>query len=226
MKYHTCLSITVLIVVFSGCRSKSNAEQTDSRRPNIIFIMSDDHAAHAITAYGGIYDELAPTPNIDRLADEGMLLRNVFCTNAICGPSRACILTGKYSHVNGYYKNVYGGQFNTDQWTFPEALQKNGYQTGLFGKWHLGSNYPYRPMDRGFDEWLGQGDGGTGTTDDWFDNDRVNDHYWYNGERVQRDGYAPDVFFDAAVDFIQQSDKPFFAYLATYMPHSPHTLQE
>ncbi len=84
-------------------------------------------------------------------------------------------------------------------------------------------------MDRGFDEWLGQGDGGTGTTDDWFDNDRVNDYYWHNGKREQRNGFAPDVFYDAAINFIRenrQNNQPFFLYLPTYLPHNPHTLPD
>ena len=111
MKRTSFLRISILLLVTGliGCQS---AQQGSARQPNIIYFMSDDHAAHAISAYGGIYDEYAPTPNIDRLAEEGMLLENVFCTNSICGPSRATILTGKYSHMNGYYKNESGGRFN------------------------------------------------------------------------------------------------------------------
>ena len=100
MKFDKILSyaaLSIMIGACAGCQSKSNEKKAASSSPNIIFIMSDDHAAQAITAYGGIYDELAPTPNIDRLAEEGIILHNVFCTNAICGPSRACILTGKYN---------------------------------------------------------------------------------------------------------------------------------
>jgi hypothetical protein len=109
-----------------------------------------------------------------------------------------------------------------------DVFKASGYRTGMFGKWHLGSNYPFRPIDRGFDEWLGQGDGGTGTTDDYFTNDRVNDHYWHNGRREYREGYAPDVFFHAAIDFLkdQDVDAPFFIYLTTYIPHSPHTVAD
>jgi len=209
MKYYTYLALAVLISGFSGCRSKSNVEQADSRRLNIIFIMSDDHAAHAITAYGGIYDDLAPTPNIDRLANEGMLLKNVFCTNAICGPSRACILTGKYSHINGYYKNVNGGQFNTDQWTFPEALQKNGYQTGLFGKWHLRSE----PV--GFDYFKYH----VGVSQQGY---YWNPVYNENGKRVSEEGYATNLTTDFALEWLKQvstGSKPFCMLLQYKAPH-------
>ena len=194
-------------IAFVSCRAKK--EQLKETKPNIIFIMSDDHAAHAISAYGGIYDKYAPTPNIDRLADEGIRFNNVFCTNAICGPSRACILTGKYSHVNGYYKNERGGKFNPDQWTFPEELQKNGYQTALFGKWHLGS------QPKGFDYFkYHEGAGQQG-------------YYWnpvynQNGERITEKGYATNLTTDYALGWLKKAkskESPFCLLLQYKAPH-------
>ena len=105
------------------------------RKPNILFISSDDHAAHAIGAYGGRLAPLNPTPTIDGLAREGMLLQNVFCTNSICVPSRATILTGQYSHTNGVKTNV-GGLRPAEQ-TLAHAMRAAGYQTAMIGKWHL-----------------------------------------------------------------------------------------
>ena len=104
----------VLLVIFSTTTflGFSQKNTSSSSKPNIVFIFSDDHATNAISAYGGLFKDLAPTPNIDRIANEGALLENALCTNAICGPSRASILTGKYSHVNGYYKNYKGGRKN------------------------------------------------------------------------------------------------------------------
>ncbi|NLR91115.1 sulfatase family protein [Flammeovirga agarivorans] len=123
-----------------GC-SSTQQKTTEHKQPNIIFIMSDDHATNAISAYGGRLAEQFPdlTPNIDRIANEGMIMQNTFCTNAICGPSRAAILTGKFSHQNGFFKNESGGDFDGSQQTFPKLLQKAGYQTAVIGKWHLGT---------------------------------------------------------------------------------------
>ena len=109
MRYNFIILIFFLVVNVTYSQSKI---MNESSTPNIIFIFTDDHATNAISAYGGLFEDLAPTPNIDRIASEGALLENALCTNAICGPSRASVLTGKYSHVNGYYKNYKGGVFD------------------------------------------------------------------------------------------------------------------
>ena len=193
-----------------GCQSTSEV-RNEYKKPNIIFIMSDDHASQAISAYSGIFDSIAPTPNIDRLAHEGIRFNNVFCTNAICGPSRACILTGKYSHINGYYKNESGGQFNNEQWTFPEELHRNGYKTALFGKWHLGSE----PV--GFDYFKFHANAGQQGT------------YWdpvynENGKIVKEKGYATNLTTDFALDWLRQNadgKSPFCMLLQYKAPHRP-----
>ena len=134
----------LLILLVSGFWSLGSANEA---RPNILFLFSDDHAPNAISCYpGGLYDEIAPTPGIDRIAKEGMLFTNSVCCNSICGPSRAAILTGKHSHMNGFIDNN-SSHFDGFQQTFPQLLGKTGYQSAMIGKWHLHSH----PV--GFDFW-------------------------------------------------------------------------
>lgn len=191
--------------------STETTAQKNDERPNIIYIMADDLTTQAISAYGDIYQDIAPTPNIDRIADEGMLFQNVMCTNAICGPSRAAILTGDYSHVNGYYKNESGGQFDPTKWTFPREFQNNGYQTALFGKWHLGTD----PV--GFDEYKFHAAAGQQGLY-W------NPTYNHNGKKVKEKGYATNLSTDFALNWLEQdkkSDEPFLMLLQYKAPHRP-----
>ena len=192
-------------------------------RPNVIVIVTDDQGYGDLSCHG---NPVIKTPNIDKLYSESVRFTN-FHVDPTCAPTRSALLTGKYSHHVGVWHTVCGGNhLRASEVTLANVFKNSGYRTGLFGKWHLGANYPYRPMDRGFDEWLGHGDGGTGTTDDYFYNDRVNDYYFHNGKREYREGYAPDVFFNSAIDFItnQKDENPFFVYLASYLPHDPHTI--
>lgn len=149
----------VLIFTILGCKSikPTITETSISKRPNIVFIMADDHAVSAISAYQDWLAEIAPTPNIDRIANEGMLMTRTFNTNSICGPSRASILTGKYSHVSGFYKNEKGGDFDGSQMTFPKLFQNSGYETAVIGKWHLGTSPTGFNYSKVMINWGGQG---------------------------------------------------------------------
>ncbi|MFC4994202.1 sulfatase [Rubritalea tangerina] len=173
-------------------------------RPNIVFIFSDDHALNAISAYGGRFKDIAPTPHIDRLAKEGAIFHNSFCANSICGPSRACILTGKHSHLNGFMRN--GDKFDGSQMTFPKLMQKADYQTALVGKWHL------HTAPTGFDFWEvlpGQG------------------HYYnpdfrqMNGKMKRYDGYVTDIITDNSINWLEGRDKtkPFILMTQHKAPH-------
>jgi arylsulfatase A-like enzyme len=177
-------------------------------RPNIVFIMTDDHAAHAISSYGS---KLIKTPHLDRLAKQGMRFENAFVTNSICTPSRAVILTGKYSHLNGV--PVFN-HIDNSQPLVSKYLQAAGYHTGMIGKWHLGGNDAKRPDDgkpTGFDYWNilpGQGA--------YFDPVMIE-----MGQRKKLTGYATDIITDLSMDFIKKrpTDKPFFLMYHHKAPH-------
>ena len=152
------LILLLLSTLNNDKKPDNNSIKSQEDKPlNIIYIMADDHAYQAISAYGSEVSERAPTPNIDRIAKEGARMDAVYCTNSICGPSRASILTGKFSHVNGFYKNVDGGDFNGEQLTFPKVFQKNGYQTAVIGKWHLGTTPTGFDYSKVLINWGGQG---------------------------------------------------------------------
>ena len=203
------LPLAALVVMLSaGAGPPDTAEPAD--RPNILFVFTDDHAAHAIGAYGGKLPHptplanVAPTPNIDRLAREGMLFRNAFVTNSICAPSRAVILTGKHSHLNSVPTNREA--FDSTQVTFPQLLQEAGYQTAIVGKWHLKT----QPMGFDyFDVLLGQGP-------------------YYNppmrtAEGVrEHTGYTTDIITEKALDFLQNRRDPDRPVMLMYQHKAPH----
>ena len=208
--------LTLVFGFWNSCniaKSHTNvsAKEIPAVKPNIIYIMADDLTTQAISAYGGIYKDIAPTPNIDKVAKEGMLFQDVLVTNAICGPSRAAILTGNYSNLNGYYKNESGGKFNSEQWTFPQEFQKQGYTTSLFGKWHLGTE----PV--GFDSFKYHSSAGQ---QGLYWNPLFND----NGIDVKEKGYATNLSTDFALTWLdakKTSKQPFLMILQYKAPHRP-----
>ena len=156
-------------------------------RPNILFIMTDDHAAHAMSCYGSRINQ---TPNLDRIAQGGMLFNNCFCTNSLCEPSRAAILTGTYNHINEV--TTIGAHIDNRQENVAKILQRNGYQTAIVGKWHLGQGPAHWPT--GFDYWnILQGQG------PYFDPEMV-----CNGEKVQYEGYTTDLITDLSLEWLKK----------------------
>jgi arylsulfatase A-like enzyme len=195
-------------LILPGCMGSPKQTGTGPiQQPNIIFIMSDDHAAPAISAYAGFLSGVAKTPYLDRLAKEGMRFDNCFCTNSICTPSRATILTGKYSHKNACL--TLSDRFDGTQQTFPKLLQAAGYHTGMVGKWHL------KTEPTGFDYWNvlpGQGD--------YFDPEMKE-----MGQMKQHGGYVTDVITALAFKFLENrpKDKPF---CLLYHHKAPHDMWE
>lgn len=190
-----------------GAVSCGNGAKEEARRPNILFIMTDDHTTQAMSCYGG---RLIQTPNMDRIAGEGIRFDNCYATNALSGPSRACILTGKFSHENGFTDNA--SIFDGDQQTFPKLLQQAGYQTAIVGKWHLISE------PQGFDYWSvlsGQGEQGDYYSPDFWEKDGD------TTRNVTCEGYVTEVVTDKAISYIQgrDKDKPFCLMLHQKAPH-------
>jgi arylsulfatase A-like enzyme len=197
-RFPLLLALATLQVAFSTLVSAA----TSSRPPNILMVFCDDLTIQAISAYQHPL-RLLETPNMDRLANQGMLFERCLVPNSICGPSRAVILTGKYSHLNGFYRN--GNRFDGAQQTFPKLLQKAGYQTAIVGKWHLESD------PTGFDYWHilpGQGI-------------YYNPPMIKNGERVQYEGYTTDLITDFSLEWLKNRDKskPFLLMAQHKAPH-------
>ena len=191
----------VLPLAAAGLTACGGNVQKEQQKPNIIFIMTDDHTTQAMSCYGG---QLLDTPNMDRIAAEGIRFDNCYATNALSGPSRACILTGKFGHVNGFTDNA--SRFDGSQQTFPKLLQQAGYKTGVIGKWHLISE------PQGFDHWsivTGQEEQG----------DYYTPEFMENGVPVTEHGYVTDVITDKALEFIDSCDGP---YCLMYLQKAPH----
>ena len=194
----------------SGKEEQKDISKKENKPLNIIYIMADDHAYQAVSAYGSGISKLAPTPNIDRIAEQGARMDAVYCTNSICGPSRSSILTGKFSHVNGFYKNVDGGDFNGEQLTFPKVFQKNGYQTAVIGKWHLGTTPTGFDYSKVLINWGGQGT-------------YFNPQFCINGKDtvIETKRHSTKAIEDDCLDWLANRDttKPFMLLYQFKAPH-------
>jgi arylsulfatase A-like enzyme len=201
--------------------------QDKAKRPNVIIILTDDQG-HGDLGFHG--NPVIKTPNLDRLAKQSVRMKN-FYVSPVCSPTRASLLTGRYNYRTGVVDTFVGRSLmHPDEITLAEILRGLGYRTGIFGKWHLGDNYPLRAIDQGFMEALVLKGGGIGQPSDppggesYFN--PILQHSASGGREppvaVKKDGYCSDIFGDAAIDFIAKNkDKPFFCYLAFNCPHTP-----
>ena len=194
-------------------------EPARKRRPNVVLIITDDQGYGDVGCHG---NDAIRTPNLDRLCGEGVQFAR-FYVCPVCSPTRASLMTGRYNYRTGVVDTYLGrSMMYPDEVTLPEMLGKAGYRTGIFGKWHLGDNYPMRAMDKGFEESLVHKGGGIGQPSDPPGNSYFDPVLEHNGRSERREGYCTDIFTDAALRFIEQNrDRPFFAYLATNAPHEP-----
>lgn len=215
------LALLVGAALSTGC-----AESPDGR-PNIVLVITDDQGYGDVGAHG---NEKIRTPNLDALHAESVRLAN-FHVDPTCSPTRSALVTGRYSSRTGVWHTIMGRSIvHRDERTFANVLSDAGYATGFFGKWHLGDTTPYRPIDRGFQKAVYHGGGGVGQTPDYWGNDYFDDTYWDDGVPQKYEGYCTDVFFDNALEFIENqaasASSPFFVYLSTNAPHGPFLVDE
>ncbi|MBM99819.1 MAG: N-acetylgalactosamine 6-sulfate sulfatase [Planctomycetaceae bacterium] len=193
-------------------------------KPNVILIITDDQGYGDVSAHG---NPLLKTPNLDQLHAASVRLTN-YHVDPTCSPTRSALLSGRYSTKTGVWHTICGRSLMApEELTIAEILSAAGYQTGMFGKWHLGDAYPTRPQDQGFQSVVYHGGGGVGQTPDYFGNDYFDDTYWRQGQVEKFDGYCTDVWFREAQKFIHQHRQdPFFVYLSTNAPHGPFLVDE
>ncbi|SDW35089.1 Arylsulfatase A [Lutibacter oricola] len=200
------------------------AQLINKSQPNVIIILTDDQGVGDLGCQGNPWIK---TPNIDSFYKESVRLTD-FHVSPLCAPTRSAIITGKYPINNGVWATYKGRDaLSEGTQTMASVFKQSGYKTAMFGKWHLGDNYPVRPTDVGFDEVVQHKAGGVGELSDYWGNSYFNDVYFVNNEPKQFNGYCTDVWFEEAIKFIKKSkEKPFFIYLSTNAPHSPLIVAE
>lgn len=201
------------------------ASASDRKKsPNVVLVITDDQGYGDLSCHG---NPILRTPNLDLLYRQSVRVTD-FHVGPTCAPTRASLMTGRYCNRTGVWHTIMGRSLlRRDEVTMADVFAAGGYRTGIFGKWHLGDNYPFRPQDRGFREVLVHGGGGVGQTPDYWGNDYFDDTYWHNGTLEKHSGYCTDVWFDATTRFIEANrDQPFFVYLATNAPHGPYNVSE
>ena len=225
MTLRSCFLILCCLSARSGAaKIQVPGSEKPARRPNVVLVITDDQGYGDIHAHG---NAKIRTPNMDALAAQSISLTD-FHVDPTCSPSRAALMTGRYSTRTGVWHTIMGRSLMAPtELTLAETFKAGGYRTGMFGKWHLGENFPLRPQDQGFDEVVCHGGGGVGQGPDWWGNDYFDDTYFRNGTPEKFKGYCTDVWFREAASFIEKHrDQPFFCYLSTNAPHGPLLVDE
>ena len=190
-----------------------------TERPNVVFVLTDDQGYGDLSCHG---NPVVKTPHIDALYDESVRLKD-YHVGPTCAPTRAGLLTGHYANSTGVWHTIGGRSLlRADETSMADYFRDSGYVTGIFGKWHLGDNAPYRPQDRGFETVVVHGGGGVGQTPDYWGNNYFDDSYWDGEGHSRYEGYCTDIWFQEALKFIERNrNKPFFCYIPTNAPHGP-----
>lgn len=221
MRQHPRFLIAILFLL------TCSASQLFAAQPNVVIVITDDQGYGDLSCHG---NPVLKTPNLDALHAESVRLKD-YHVSPTCSPTRSAFLTGHWTNRTGVWHTIMGrSMLRENEVTMGQVFKDAGYATGMFGKWHLGDNYPYRPEDRGYTEVMRHGGGGVGQTPDYWDNAYFDGSYWHNGTPEAVKGFCTDVFFDYAKRFIKSqkdSGKPFLAYIATNAPHGPmHSPEE
>lgn len=218
MKLHSI--ILFCSVVIQAFAAKPHSDGT-ARSPNVVVVITDDQGYGDMGFTG---NPVIKTPHLDKLAGESVWLEDYHVAPS-CSPTRSALLTGRWTNRTGVWHTFFArAMMYEDEVTIADHFQAAGYSTGMFGKWHLGDHYPFRPQDRGFDEVYCLKGGATGVTADYWNNDYFDDHHYHNEKVVKSTGYSTDVFFAAGQRFIAEQVarmKPFFAWISTTAPHKP-----
>ena len=213
------LFVIACLALFFPHNATTDAQET--KRPNVVVVITDDQGYGDLSCMG---NPVLKTPNLDELYRDSVRLSD-YHVSPTCSPTRAALLTGHWTNRTGVWHTIMGrSMLRENEVTMGQMFQDAGYETGMFGKWHLGDNYPFRPEDRGYTEVLRHGGGGVGQTPDYWDNAYFDGSYWHNGVVEPATGFCTDVFFDYAKTFIatqKAAGKPFLAYISTNAPHGP-----
>ncbi len=195
-----------------------------NKKPNVIFVLTDDQGYADLGCHG---NKNIKTPNLDEFYKDCTRFTD-FHVAPLCAPTRGALMTGRRPLRNGVWATCWGRSILKEgEYTLADCFADNGYETGMFGKWHLGDNYPSRPEDKGFKKVVAHKGGGVGQSPDFWGNNYFDDTYFENGEAKEYEGYCTDVWFDQAKRFISDNkEKPFFAYIATNAPHSPYLVDK
>jgi arylsulfatase A-like enzyme len=195
-----------------------------TQKPNVILVMTDDQGYGDLGCTGNPWIQ---TPHIDAFHDDAVRLKD-FHVSPLCTPTRGALMSGRRPIRNGAWATCWGRSIlRKDEITMANVFSDSGYRTGMFGKWHLGDNYPYRPQDRGFQHVVAHRGGGVGQTPDFWGNNYFDDTYFHNGKPVSHEGYCTDIWFAEATKFIEANkDQPFFAFISTNAPHDPYLVAD
>ena len=225
MKRNSAFNALIILILHAFVMpSILNAKEPAKDKPNVVLVITDDQGMGDLACMGNPYIR---TPNLDDFYHESVRFTN-FHVSTTCAPTRGALMSGRHTNrVNVFHTITGRSLLFEDEVILPQIFAQNGYTNGMFGKWHLGDNYPLRPEDRGFHEVVRHGGGGITQGPDYWRNDYFDDTYWHNGETEAYKGYCTDVFFEEALKFIDKNkENPFFCYISTNAPHAPYNLPE